>query len=307
MKKVVITIGDPAGCGPVITLEAINALKKERIDFFVVGDKKILEKIPVYRRLKKRINLMDLGAPGAEKIKKGVCSKQAGSLSLDYLDKGLEVLEELGIRRLVTAPLSKEAVKLIRPGFSGHTEYLAGYFGGTNVAMMMVSQKVKTVLFTRHIPLGEVSSYIKKGSLRETITLVYSSLRRAFKIKAPRLAVASFNPHAGVDTFLGREEKTVRAAIKEFPYKVYGPYPADTIFVEDNLKKYDCVICLYHDQAMIPFKLLSFRDGVNLTLGLPVIRTSPAHGVAYELMRQGRCPFFSSMVAAIKLAVKLSV
>jgi 4-hydroxythreonine-4-phosphate dehydrogenase len=118
--------------------------------------------------------------------------------------------------------------------------------------------------------------------------------------------MASFNPHAGVDTFLGKEEKELLAAARLFKEGVFGPYPCDTLFTEDALKKYDCVICSYHDQGMIPLKLLAFETAVNLTIGLPVIRTSPDHGTAFGLMRQGKKPFISSMIEAIKLAVKLS-
>jgi 4-hydroxythreonine-4-phosphate dehydrogenase len=173
--------------------------------------------------------------------------------------------------------------------------------------MMMVSGKLKVILFTRHIPLREVPSFIRKKDLIDTFFLVYSSLKKMFKIKNPLLAVTSLNPHAGLDTFLGREEKIVYDAIRSFGHRIYGPFPSDTIFIEKNLRKYHCIICLYHDQAMVPFKLLSFREGVNLTLGLPVIRTSPAHGVAYDAMRNGATPFSSSMLEAIRLALKLSL
>lgn len=307
MTKLIVTSGDPAGCGPLITLKAIYALIDENADFFVVGDKKILQDIPVYEKVKKRINLIDLNSKEIEKIKKGYISKKAGMTSLNYLNKALQIIKKEKIKRLVTAPLSKEATKPAFRNFSGHTEYLADYFGAKNIAMAMVSQKLKVVLFTRHRLLREVPKLIDKGSLINTFSLVYYSLQNMFKIKKPRIAVTSLNPHAGIDTFLDKEEKIVCKAIKDFKKIIYGPYPSDTIFIEQNLKKYDCIICLYHDQAMIPFKLLSLKSGVNLTLGLPIIRTSPAHGVAYDVVREGRIPFHSSMVAAIKLALRLSV
>ena len=127
-----------------------------------------------------------------------------------------------------------------------------------------------------------------------------------FKIKCPRIAFCSTNPHAGVNTFISQEEKKIIKARDKFKKTVYGPYPADTIFTKENLKQYDCIICTYHDQAMIPFKLLSFRTGVNVTLGLPIVRTSPAHGVAYDIVKRGKAPFHSSMLEAINLASKLS-
>lgn len=305
MVKLVISTGDPAGCGPYITLKSIETLREQAIDFFVVGDKKIIKKIPLYERLKKRIIFFCVDTPGIEGLSNGRISKTAGYASLNYLKHALKIMRAEKINRLVTAPVSKEAVQLVLKNFSGHTEYLAEHFGVKNIAMMMVAQKLKVILFSRHIPLAEVPGFIKVNDLLDTFFLVDASLRRMFKIKRPKIAITSFNPHAGVDTFMAEEEKTVLKAIRQFEKPLYGPYPSDTIFIAQNLKKYDCIICLYHDQGMIPFKLLSQREGVNLTLGLPVIRTSPAHGVAYDVMRAGKIPFHSSMVAAIKLAMKL--
>lgn len=303
-KKVVITTGDPAGCGPFITLKAIEALAAPKNDFFIVGDKKVLEKIPVFSKVKNRINLIDVNTPGIGKIKSGRVSELCGCASLNYLKRGLELTKELDIKRIVTAPVSKEAVKYVLPDFSGHTEYLAGYFGVKNYVMMMASRKLKVVLFSRHIPLREVSHYLNAVELINTFSLTYFSLKKMFKINEPKIAVASCNPHAGMNTFLDKEEEIIYKAVKKFK-KIDGPYPSDTLFTKDNLKKYDCVVCMYHDQAMIPFKLLSFLNGVNITLGLPIIRTSPAHGTAYDIMKRGISPFFSSMVEAVKLALML--
>lgn len=307
IKKVVITIGCPAGCGPYVTLAAVHALKKEKLEFFVVGDIRILERFSIYKKIKQRINLFDLATEGIEKIKPGEAIELSGKASLDYLNKALRVLKEVKSDRLVTAPLSKEAVKIRLKNFSGHTEYLADYFGVDNFAMMMVSPNLKTILFSRHILLRQASAVINEEDFLKTISLVIFSLKDKFKIKNPKVAVASFNPHAGVDTFLDREEKDMRAAVKRAGAGVCGPYPCDTLFTPDKLKKFDCVLCPYHDQAMIPFKLLSFKRGVNLTLGLPIIRTSPAHGTAYDLTRAGKKPFFTSMAEAIKLAARLKI
>jgi 4-hydroxythreonine-4-phosphate dehydrogenase len=306
MKKVVITMGDPAGCGPAICLGAIDHLKKRNVDFILVGDKKILKKYPLFDKLKTRISLVNVNTPGIEKLKRGRSSRLGGQASLNYLNEALKIVEDVAVKRLVTAPISKEAVQFLIPQFSGHTEYLADYFKIKNFAMMMTSNKIKTVLFTRHSPLSKVSSLMKERDLSNVISLVYDALKNVFKIKSPRIAFASFNPHAGIDTFLWKEEKAIASAIKRSGKKVFGPYPADTIFIKDNLKKYDCIICPYHDQAMIPFKLLSFKEGINLTLGLPIIRTSPAHGVAYDLVRSRKTPFYSSMAQAIELALRLN-
>ena len=307
MKRVVITMGDPAGCGPAICLGAINALKKRNVDFILVGDRKILKKYPLFNKLKTRISLVNVDTPGIGNLKKGCATKLSGRASLAYLNEAIKITEATSIKRLVTAPISKEAVQCVIPQFSGHTEYLADYFRVKNFAMMMASKKINIVLFTRHVPLNRVSDLIKKKDLSQCIDLVHGALKRMFKIKNPKIAFTSFNPHAGSNTFLWKEEKEITAAIKKTNKKVFGPFPADTLFIESNIKKYDCIICCYHDQAMIPFKLLAFAEGVNLTLGLPIVRTSPAHGVAYDLIRTKKTPLSSSMTSAIELALKLVI
>ena len=304
-KRIVISSGDPGGCGPYITLKAIDSLKQREFDFFVVGDQKIFKKISIYKKVSRKINFIDLNTSGIEGLEKGKPSRLSGKASLSYLNKALELMKKKKIKRLVTAPLSKEAVKSVLKEFSGHTEYLANYFNINNFAMMMASSSLKVVMATRHINLKEVSSSLFKEDIYKLLCLTYESLNKQFKVKKPRIAFCAVNPHAGLKTFIGKEEKIIIQAKEKFKKETYGPYPADTIFTKDNLKKYDCVICAYHDQAMIPFKLLSFNTGVNVTLGLPIVRTSPSHGVAYDLTISGKIPFHSSMLEAIKLAAKL--
>ena len=305
-KRIVISSGDPGGCGPFITLKAIESIGEKVGEFFVVGDQKIFQKLPIYRKVKSRINLVDLNTPGISGIERGKSSRLSGKASLSYLNKALEVISEKKVKRLVTAPLSKEAVKSVLKKFSGHTEYLADYFKAKNFAMMMVSSHLKLVIATRHINLKKVSSSLVSNDIYNLLCLTYRSLQAQFKLKHPRIVFCAINPHAGVNTFIGDEEKKILQAKKKFKKPTYGPYPADTIFTKENIKQYDCIICAYHDQAMIPFKLLSFRTGVNVTLGLPIVRTSPAHGVAYDIVGRGETPFHSSMLEAIKLASKLS-
>ena len=305
-KKIVISSGDPGGCGPFITLKAIENLGQSNLEFFVVGDQKLFQKLPIYKKVKNRINLIDLNTPGIERIKAGQSSRLSGKASLSYLNKALELIDQKKINRLVTAPSSKEAVKLVLKKFCGHTEYLADYFKADNFAMMMVSAELKVVMATRHINLKAVSSSLKGKDIYNLLSLTYRFLQNQFKIKCPRIVFCAVNPHAGVNTFIGNEEKKILQARKKFKKLTLGPYPADTIFTKEKLKHYDCVICAYHDQAMIPFKLLSFHTGVNVTLGLPIVRTSPAHGVAYDIVAKGKQPFHSSMLEAIKLASKLS-
>ncbi len=303
----VITTGDPAGCGPYITVQALNRLKFfQRIRPVVVGDRVVLEKIKGFDRCISFINLVDVRVPGIRKVKKGRISKIAGEASFLYLKEGLKIIDREGGGVLVTAPVSKEAISIVSPAFSGHTEFLARHYRVQKFAMMMVSKKVRIVLVTRHIPLRDVPQAITSSVLKDTINLVYKFLKEKFSIAHPRIVCASLNPHAGIDTFLDKEERRILSAIRKLKHHVYGPYPADTLFIPERLKEYDCVIALYHDQAMVPFKLLSFKDGVNLTVGLPIIRTSPAHGVAFDLMRNNREPSSSSMISACKLAYRIS-
>jgi len=305
-KKIIISSGDPGGCGPSITLKAIESIRQTNLEFFVVGDQKIFQKLPIYKKVKNKINFIDLNTQGISGIGRGKSSRLSGRASLSYLIKALELISEKKIKRLVTAPLSKEAVKSVLKNFSGHTEYLADYFKTKNFAMMMASSHLKVVMATRHINLKEVSSSLNGEDIYNLLCLTYRSLQGQFKLKRPRIVFCAINPHAGVNTFIGDEEKKILQAKKKFKRLTFGPYPADTIFTKENLKQYDCIICAYHDQAMIPFKLLSFRTGVNVTLGLPIVRTSPAHGVAYDIVRRRKVPFHSSMLEAIKLASKLS-
>ena len=305
-KKIIISSGDPGGCGPYITLKAIENIGEKAGEFFVVGDKKIFQKLPIYKKVKNKINFVDLNTRGIDGVEPGKSSRLNGRASLSYLNKALELISTKKIKRLVTAPLSKEAVKSVLKKFSGHTEYLADYFKTKNFAMMMASSSLKVVMASRHISLKDVSFSLDTKGIYNLLCLTYRSLQAQFKIKHPRIVFCAVNPHAGLNTFIGDEEKKILMARKKFKKITFGPYPSDTIFTKESLKQYDCIVSAYHDQAMIPFKLLSFRTGVNVTLGLPIIRTSPAHGVAYDIVGKGKTPFYSSMVEAIRLASKLS-
>lgn len=306
-KDVAIALGDPSGCGPEVTFRAICSLADKKVNFWVVGDKYIAEQIPEYHKIKKRIFFLDSSTENIKSIKRGSASKLSGQASLAYLTRSLELIKKEKFNCLVTAPVSKEAVGLVQPGFTGHTEFLADYFRQQRVVMMMFSEKLKTVLLTRHLYLKDVSAAITKETVLETIRLTHSFLKNQLNLINPVIGFASFNPHAGIDTFLGKEEKIIKAAIRQSKKNVCGPYPADSLFTKGNLEKYDCIIASYHDQGMIPFKLLSFHSGINLTLGLPIIRTSPDHGVAYELVKNNsQAIFSSSMEKAISQAIILS-
>jgi len=305
-KKIVITMGDPCGCGPVITLTAAEKNRKNR-QLFIVGDKAILERCASFYKLARGVVIIDVKTPGIKSIKPGRPSKLSGLASLNYIKEALKFMNQENIKALVTAPVSKEAIQLNVPRFHGHTELLAEYFGTKCVVMMMVCGSLRVALLTRHLSLRKVPGAVTRELVKNTIRLVYFHLKEEFGIRNPKIAIAGLNPHAGINTFLSREEKIIKSAIHSFSGKVYGPYPSDTLFLKDKIKQFDCIIASYHDQAMIPFKLLSLWRGVNLTLGLPIIRTSPAHGVAFDIMGAHRIPHSSSMAAAIRLADRLTL
>jgi 4-hydroxythreonine-4-phosphate dehydrogenase len=302
-KKVVISSGDPAGCGPVITVRAIQSLKSRSTKFIVCGDTAVFSRIAGFKSVMSRCEFIDAGTRGIAKLKPGKISRLAGGASKTYLDQALTIAKSQKLP-LVTAPVSKEAIGLVNPGFTGHTEYLAHYFKTKHVDMLMWSQNLKVVLLTRHLKLSQVSGAIKKAEIIKTLKLTNLFLKQTAKIKTPKIAFTSINPHAGVGTFLAKEEKIVQAAIVEAKIKAQGPYPADTVFIPQVRKQFDCIIAAYHDQAMIPFKLEALESGVNVTLGLPVIRTSPAHGVAFDAIKSNKPLIHSSMTEAIRLACR---
>lgn len=306
-QKLVITLGDPAGCGPVVVFRAIKSLINKPFCFFVIGDECIAKQVPEYNAVENKIFFFDVATKNAAKIKKGSISKIAGRASLAYLRKALELIEKDRSLSLVTAPVSKEAISLASPGFRGHTEFLTEWFGGAKTAMMLASEKLRVVLLTRHVDLRDVTGLISRQLVLDTVSLTYSFLKEKKKLKNPSIALASFNPHAGVDTFMKKEEKVMKAAVLDFKRKIYGPYPCDTLFHLDKLRQFDCIISPYHDQGMLAFKMLSFRFGVNITLGLPIVRTSPSHGVAFQLTKKApERIFHSSMRAAIIEAANLN-
>jgi len=305
-KTVIISSGDPAGIGPWVS---IKALAEVRLPYntrcVLIGDEYILSKISGYRLVKKKVRIINLN--NARHIKPGVINKQSGRASLEYLYKAVEMMKDNPSAALVTGPVSKEAVSL-NERFLGHTEFLARAFSASEVLMMMVGKKLRVALLTRHLLLRKVSFFLRRHDFSQSISLMISALKGWFGISRPRVGVCSFNPHAGVDTFLKEEEEAILAILKKFKNQrvnFIGPYPADSVFRKAREEKWDCVLSLYHDQAMIPFRLLEFEKGVNLTVGLPIVRTSPAHGVAAELVRTPYLIKPGSMKEAISLASRL--
>jgi 4-hydroxythreonine-4-phosphate dehydrogenase len=210
---------------------------------------------------------------------------------------------------LVTAPIHKAVLNAAGFGFPGHTEFLAHLTGARRAVMMLASDKLRVVPLTIHMAIADVPGAISKQAVFDTGEIVLTALRRDFGVLNPRLAVAGLNPHAGEGGVLGAEDETVIApaiaALAARGFHVRGPLSADTLFHDEARKTYDAALCMYHDQALIPIKSLSFWDGVNVTLGLPIVRTSPDHGTALDIAGAGKADA-RSMIAAVKMAADIA-
>jgi 4-hydroxythreonine-4-phosphate dehydrogenase len=209
---------------------------------------------------------------------------------------------------MVTCPITKSALHLAGYNYPGHTEMLAVLSGGRDYAMMLAGERLRVTLVTIHVGLAEVVKLLTEDKIFALIELTAGALHRDFGIENPRLAVAGLNPHAGEGGMFGdQEDRLISPAIgrgRANGWQVDGPFPPDTVFNRAVAGHYDAVVCMYHDQGLIPFKLLHFADGVNVTLGLPIVRTSVDHGTAYDIAGQGRAAA-GSLIAAFALAGKI--
>jgi 4-hydroxythreonine-4-phosphate dehydrogenase len=254
---------------------------------------------------RKKINVINT-IPGEVEIKLGEPTEVSGSYAIKSLDAATQDLASGKIDVLVTAPISKDAMSKAGFKFPGHTEYLADLAGLDEALMMMVSPSLRVALVTSHIALKEVMGAISIEKIQKKIIDFNSSLKKDFGIQRPKIAVLGLNPHAGENGKMGNEEKEViipaiQKAKNEGVF-AYGPFPADGFFGSTNRQAYDGVIAMYHDQGLAAFKALSFDEGVNFTAGLPVVRTSPDHGTAYDIAGKGQASG-DSMRNAIYLAI----
>jgi len=242
------------------------------------------------------------------RVELGKSTTEAGISSFNALDKATSDLQKGYIDALITAPINKDNIQSEEFHFPGHTEYLAEKFGTRDYAMLMVSETMKVGVVTTHIPLSKVAESLSKEAILSKIRIIARSLQQDFAITKPRIAVFGLNPHAGDNGLLGSEEKEIilPAIIqaKKEGIVALGPYPADGFFGSEDYRKFDAILAMYHDQGLIPFKLASFERGVNYTAGLPVIRTSPAHGTAYSLAGEGKASP-ESLRQALYLAIDI--
>lgn len=280
--KIGITAGDPRGIGAEIIEKA---LKDEEISS--------LAKFVVYSNSELPSKLSDA---------------QVGHTVVSYLEQAVSDAMSGKIDAIVTAPITKKSLEAAGYTWPGHTEFLAEKSGGHKVVMMMAAPKLKVTLVTIHTPLKEVPKQITQEKIIDTVKITFDSLKTYWGLEHPRVAVCGLNPHAGEQGLLGKEEIEIIAPalekLRAEAYTVDGPAVPDAVFHDAYVGKYDALVCMYHDQGLIPFKMLYFQEGVNVTLGLPIIRTSPDHGTAFDIAGKGIADA-SSMKAAIKLAVEM--
>ncbi|SEO68399.1 4-hydroxythreonine-4-phosphate dehydrogenase [Salinihabitans flavidus] len=310
---IALTCGEPAGIGPELAESAWAALQGE-IAFFLIGDPDHLPgRVPhvLIQSASEASGALADGLPvlphpfGGNALP-GVPDPANAEGVADVIARAVDLAMTEEVGAICTAPIHKKALK---DGadfpYPGHTEYLAALAGVDRVVMMLASDRLRVVPATIHIPLAEVPRALTPTLLEETIRITDAGLRAHFGIKTPRLAVAGLNPHAGEGGAMGREEIEVIAPVLERlrgeGFDLSGPLPADTMFHAAARARYDAAIAMYHDQALIPIKTLDFDLGVNVTLGLPFVRTSPDHGTAFDIAGQGVANP-SSLIEALRLA-----
>ncbi|HEY2706467.1 MAG TPA: 4-hydroxythreonine-4-phosphate dehydrogenase PdxA [Caulobacteraceae bacterium] len=323
-QPLAVTLGDPAGVGPEIVGAAWFALKTAGPPFFVIGDASAIADAgwPV-RRISDAAEAADafaaalpvLDIPLTTPATPGQPSSAATPQVIAWIERAVALALAGKIGGVVTAPIAKAV--LYEAGFRhpGHTEFVGALTestampGARGPVMMLTAKDLRVALVTIHEPLKRVPGLITQDRIVDTGRVVAQALRRDFGIAVPRLVVAGLNPHAGEGGTLGDEEVTIVApavaALRAEGHDVRGPLPADSLFHDAARATYDAALCLYHDQALIPVKMLDFWGGVNLTLGLPIVRTSPDHGTAFDIAGKGLARA-DSLIAAIRLAAEIA-
>jgi len=333
---IAVTMGDPAGIGAEVILKSLSQKAvREKCRPVIIGDfnylKSLIKKLGISLQITaidkirknhlrpETIRVIDLNNLQNKKIKFGICNSSYGKVSYEYIEKGIKLASSGIIDALVTAPINKESFHKAGIPYTGHTEMLAHLTKTKNFAMMLIGGSptstgrrpggnLRVVLVTRHIPIKNVAKELTEEKISTAIKLAHNA-GKFFNTAKPKIAVCGLNPHAGEGGTIGKEEtRIIMPAMKKAKksgINVCGPYASDTIFYKAVQGQYDFVVAMYHDQGLIPLKTLYFDEGVNVTLGLPFIRTSPDHGTAYDIAGKNIANP-KSMQEAIKLAVKMS-
>jgi 4-hydroxythreonine-4-phosphate dehydrogenase len=320
-----ITMGDPAGVGPEIAIRAVSEPETYRICRpLIVGDRSVIEATLLGLRAALewkaladvaeadfqagRIDLIDLGNVDLKSLKKGEASAMAGKAAYEYILRATDLALAGRVDGLVTCPINKEAIRQAGYPFPGHTEILADRTDAREFGMMLVSDTLRVVLVTIHLALEDAIRMISEDGILRAIRLGHGA-GLMMSIDSPRIAVVGLNPHAGEEGMFGRQEiEIIGPAVKKakrMGYNVQGPFPSDSLFYRALRGEFDLVIAMYHDQGLIPIKLIGFGKTVNVTLGLPIIRTSVDHGTAFDIAWQFRANP-GSLLEAIRLAARMA-
>jgi 4-hydroxythreonine-4-phosphate dehydrogenase len=327
LKKPIIgvTMGDPAGIGPEVVVKALSDKRVRRschtlvfgsYNMIFAAARKFLKNVNLrkitwvedVRDSKSPINILDCTRFDHTKIKIGEITKLSGRMAADCVIYAAQFALSAQIDGMVTAPLSKKGLHLAGYDFPGHTEFLAFLTATRKFAMMFVSERFRVVLVTTHMALSEATKAISKKQIMEKIILAEETLKSCFGIRRPKIGVCALNPHAGEEGIFGSEERrfilpSIRSAQKK-GIKAFGPYPADTVFSPDTAKSFDCIVAMYHDQGLIPLKIGGLGSATNVTIGLPIIRTSPDFGTALDIAGKGFADP-RGMINAILLAAQM--
>lgn len=317
-----ITIGDPAGIGPEIALKGLAKNKRYRENTLIVGSKGILTYYAELLALdfslkiiqepeefeKGKINVLDTADVSLEDITIGEVSAKAGDAAYQYLERAIRLSLDNRLDAIITGPLNKEALHKGGHHYDGHTEIFADLTETKKYTMMLWSEKMSVVHVSTHVSLREACNRVKTERVFECIELVHDAMKQ-MGIDEPKIAVAGLNPHSGESGLFGNEDKDeIAPAVvqaNEAGYNVEGPVPPDTVFLKATQGQYDSVVAMYHDQGHIPMKLLAFDSGVNVTLGLPIIRASVDHGTAFDIAGKGIAKE-ESILAALDVGTRLS-
>jgi len=322
---VAITMGDPAGIGPEVTVGALSAEEVHQICRpLVIGDATVLRKanellgtaLSIQRITHvgelaadpHTIHVLDLANVDWQMLERQTVSAQAGRAAVEYVQTAVRLAQSGQVQAIVTAPINKQAINLAGYHYVGHTELLADLTNTAGCTPMLTTGGLRVTHVTRHIPFRKVADHITKEHILQTIVTTYQGLRR-LAIEHPRVGVAALNPHNGDGGLLGREElEQIGPAVQEaraLGIDARGPHPADTIFVRATRGEFDVVVAMYHDQGHIPIKVSDFEGSFTITLGLPILRTSVDHGTAFDIAWQGVASP-QSMIAAIQAAARLA-
>lgn len=322
IKRILITPGEPAGIGPDIAIQI--AQLSWAAELVVIADPDLLEQRAALLDLPLKLQVCDLDQPAKKqvaetlnvlpvKLNNAVEPGKLNPANADYVLRTLQLASQYCLDKqasaIVTGPVHKSIINEAGIEFSGHTEFFAKMCGVPHTVMLFVVDQLQVALATTHLPLAKVPKAITKERLRLTLSILQAELKRQFHIAAPRILVCGLNPHAGEGGYLGREEIEVITPLlnelREENYIISGPLPADTIFTPKNLQQADVVLAMYHDQALPLVKYLGFGHAVNVTLGLPFVRTSVDHGTAID-MAGTKAADPGSLAAALNLAIKMS-